>query len=127
MVEATGRVARFAFHYGRFWRTILSIFRMGPRHSWIEVRPDDLYVHMGWAFRATISRSAIQSVGPESRRAMIGVHGWKGRWLVNSSGGNLVAIELDPPQRGFFNGIRLKLRRLAVSPDDPEGLIAALS
>jgi hypothetical protein len=126
MAEATRRVARFAFCYGRFWRAVLSIFRMGPRHSWIEVRPDELYVHMGWAFRATVPRAAITGVQAEPRHASIGVHGWKGRWLVISSTRNQVAIEIDPPQPGRFNGIPLQLRRVVVSPDDPDGLTAAL-
>ena len=81
---------------------------------------------MGWAFRATIPRAAITRVGPEHRHFMIGVHGWSGRWLVNSSQHNLVAVDIDPPQRGWFNGIPLRLRRIVVSPDDPEGLTAAL-
>ena len=60
-------------------------------------------------------------------RGMIGVHKWRGEWLVNSSRRDLVAIEMEPPQRGWFNGIKLNLRRISVSPDDPAGLTAALS
>ena len=75
---------------------------------------------------ATAPASATTPIQPEPRHGAVGVHGWKGRWLVISSTQQQVAIDIDPPQPGFFNGLRLRLRRVVVSPDDPEGLTAAL-
>ncbi len=73
----------YDFRYG-VPRWLLSALGTGPRFSWVRLDEHTLEVRMGWAFRATIERSAITAV----RRAPnaywgIGVHGWAGHWLVN--------------------------------------------
>lgn len=57
----------------------------------------------------------------------IGVHGWRGRWLVNGSRRGLVTIEIEPPARARVIGFPVRLRRLDVSVDEPEALVASLS
>jgi hypothetical protein len=56
----------------------------------------------------------------------IGVHGWAGRWLVNGSTKGVVAIDIDPPARGYVMGFPVRLRQLAVGLADPEGFLAAI-
>ena len=102
--------------------------RLGPSVSRVTVDGDRVTVKMGWAFRARFNRSAIASVSlddstPDSR----GAHGWHGRWLVNGAAAPLVAIDIHPPARAFIAGPPImRLRRVTVSTDQPEQLMAAL-
>jgi hypothetical protein len=56
-----------------------------------------------------------------------GVHGWRGRWLVNGSSENVVRIELDPPARARVLGFPVRLTQLRVSIVRPDDLIDALA
>ncbi len=55
-----------------------------------------------------------------------GVHGWRGRWLVNGSSHGIVVLGIDPPARARTLGLPVRLRELAVSLEDPVGFAAAL-
>lgn len=78
-------------------------------------------------FHAEFPRSAVSAVERDDRRTVSrGVHGWRGRWLVNGAGTDLVRITLDPVQRARTTGIRVRLRELTVNVDDPDALIGAL-
>lgn len=57
----------------------------------------------------------------------IGVHGWRGRWLVNGAARGLVTVEIDPPARARVLGVPVRLRTLCVSVESPEELISALN
>jgi hypothetical protein len=99
-----------------------------PGNSYVEVDPDTVRVRMGFAFRARFPRAAIRAVEVDRDRVGgWGVHGWRGRWLVNGSSENLVRLELDPPARAHVLGFPVRLRLLRVSMVDPDGLIAALA
>ena len=56
----------------------------------------------------------------------IGVHGWRGRWLVNGAANGLVAVEIDPPACARVLGVPVRLRYVRVSVQDPDALVAAL-
>jgi hypothetical protein len=56
-----------------------------------------------------------------------GVHGWRGRWLVNGSSSGLVGVDLNPPARARVGPVPVTVRELRVSVDDPDGLVAALT
>ncbi len=96
--------------------------------SFIDIDGERVHVRMAWAFRTTFDRSAVTSaehvvdMHPISR----GVHGWRGRWLVNGSGDNVVRIELMPAPRAWVTGIPVRLRELLVTVDDPAVLVRAL-
>ena len=55
-----------------------------------------------------------------------GVHGWRGDWLVNGAGDGLVELRFDPPMRAHVIGFPVRVRRLRVAVDDPDGLVEAL-
>jgi hypothetical protein len=83
---------------------------------------------MGWSFSSDIPRASIRTAHPAGeKRWSIGVHGWRGRWLVNGARGPLVAIEIAPRAPARVLGIRVRLHELIVSVDEPDALIAALS
>ena len=115
---------RLDFRYDRWCGWILGLFGTGRRFSSITMHADSIDVKMGWAFRATIPRANIVSAEPRSGRVWgWGVHGWRGRWLVNGSSQGLVTLKIEPPVPSrvcFFPG---RLRELTVSVVDPEVLL----
>ena len=116
----------FAFRYGAI-RPLLSVLGMGPRVSSIELEDGVLRVRMGWAFRTEIPVQHITGVQPrQGLPGGIGVHGWRGRWLVNGAATGLVAISVDPAVRSWATGVPVKLHELTLSLEDPDAFIAAL-
>lgn len=55
----------------------------------------------------------------------IGVHGWRGRWLVNGSREGLVVITIHPTAKARVVGIPVSLSQLTVAVEDPVGLVSA--
>jgi hypothetical protein len=113
---------RFGHLEPLFW--LLGITRGS---SYVDVAPDRVRVRMGWAFGTQMPRTSIRSARRVRNAISIGVHGWRGRWLVNGSAGPLVAIAIDPPARARVLGFPVRLRELIVSVDDPDALIRELS
>jgi hypothetical protein len=119
--------ARIPIRFGR-WKPLLIVFGWTPRRSYLEVDPDRVGVRMGWGFHADLPRRSIRSVRRVGNAVMsIGVHGWRGRWLVNGAYGPLVALEIDPPVRARACGIAVRLSELLVSVEDPDAVISQLS
>lgn len=119
---------RYTLRYG-FWHALLVLLGLGPRRSSVVIDPDEVRIRMGWAFRATIDRRSMgaQAVADTSPWAGIGVHGWRGRWLVNGSVSGIVRIDIDPPSRARVMGVPIRLHTLLVSLDDPDGFLAGLT
>ena len=117
---------RFPIQFGRFNAGLMGLLGMGPHNSYVEVGDDELRVRIGWSFQASVPRSSITKVG---RRGYVwwayGVHGGAGRWIVNGSGHNMVTVRIDPPARGRVLGVRVKLKELWLSLEDPDGFLAA--
>ena len=101
---------------------------ISPSRSWVVVRDDTLSVRMSWAFRLDVPLVNVRDARPDTGRVWgWGVHGWRGRWLVNGSSSGLVRIDLNPPGRAYMGPIPLTVRELRVSVEDPDGLVAALT
>lgn len=116
---------KFAVRYGLF-RPLLVVLGAGPSFADVALGSDHLEVRMGWGFRARIPRGSVRGVYRDrNMRGGIGVHGWRGRWLVNGAVSGIVTIEIDPPVRAWVLGFPIRLRMLHVSLEDPEALIAA--
>lgn len=121
-----GSTRTFSLRYG-FFRPLLSVLGMGPAFSRVDVDGDTLRVRMGWAFSADVPLSSVKGARPhEGIVGGIGVHGWRGWWLVNGAAKDIVTIDVDPRARGRVLGVPVKLRKLEVSVESPEELIAAL-
>jgi hypothetical protein len=119
---------RFAISYGRAFEPLATLTGTGSRSSGVDLDEDTLRVRMGWAFRAEVPRASIASASRgEDVRMTRGVHGWRGDWLVNGDGTGIVELRLDPPARAAMGGIPIRLERLRVSLEDPDGLLAAIA
>ncbi len=118
---------RFAIRFDPAYRALSRAVLLPPSDAFVEVDVDEVRVRMAWAFRARFPRSAVASATAHRRRPLSrGVHGWRGRWLVNGSGDRIVELALRPEQRARVVGFPVRLRTLLVSVEDPEGLAAAL-
>lgn len=112
------------------------LFRAGPGVSGVsgvEVDVAQIRVRMG-SFKLDIPRSSVRSAH-RSRVPVggtVGVHGSRGRWLVNGSADGLAEIMIEPPchlSPGIDNLFGIggsTVDSLTVSLDDPDGFIAAL-
>lgn len=117
----------FRFRYGVF-RPLLSLLGVGPGLSRVEVDGERLRVRMGWAFRADIPLSSVTGARPyRGFVGGIGVHGWRGRWLVNGAASGLVQVDIDPPARAYVIGVPVRLRMVRLSMESPDDLLAAIS
>ncbi len=106
----------------------MGLIGVTPSRSWVEVRADEVEVHLGWGFRMVAPRAAIVSAAPDTDKVMgWGAHGWDHRWLVNGSSQNIVRLELDRPVRAWVAGFPVSVRTLRVSIVDPEAFMAALN
>jgi len=119
---------RTSISYGAV-RPLLNLTGMPQRGSWVEVDDQTVRVRMGWGFSADIPRSSIVAAGPHVGRTplSIGVHGWRGHWLVNGSRSGLVDIDIEPAERARVCGVPVSLTRVIVSVEDPAELVAAIS
>ena len=105
----------------------MGVIGMGPGTCYVELDADVLTVRMGVGFRARVARNAVRSAALDLDPVRAwGVHGWRGRWLVNGASVNIVRLDLDPPVRAHVLGFPVALRQLRLSMVDPEGLIEAL-
>ena len=117
----SGGVRQFDIDYSRGNRFLMGRIGVGPRFSGVVIDDEEIRVRMGWAFYAHIPLADIQRVGATVRPFFAwGAHGWRGRWLVNGSSKGIVALEIDPPARGWAIGFPLRLRVVYVSLADPE-------
>lgn len=118
---------RFAISFDPWYAALSRLLGLPPASAYVEIDGANVHVRMAWAFRSTFPRSAVVSVSPFGSRPLSrGVHGFRGRWLVNGSGRNIVRIHLDPAQQGYVVGVPVRLHELLVSVEDWRALAAAL-
>jgi hypothetical protein len=119
--------ARFPIRFDRWYEALSRALFISPSASYVAIEGGRVTVRMAWAFEASFPCQAIAEATPFDRRpASRGVHGWRGRWLVNGSGDGILRIGLSPKQRARVLGVPVRLRELLVSVDDPALLAAAL-
>src|SRR5262249_56750703 len=101
---------RFPIRFGAL-KPLLVLVGLTPRRCYAEVGPEAVRVRMSWSFRADVPRAAIRSAHRlHDERWSIGVHGWRGRWLVNGARGPLASLAIAPPAHAAVRGIRIRLR-----------------
>jgi len=122
-----GQSIRFPIRFGAL-KSLFVVTGLTPARCYVEVGPDVVRVRMGWSFSADVPRPSIRCQHRvHDKRWSIGVHGWRGRWLVNGAAGPLVALEIAPPAHARVLGVRVRLQELIVSVEEPDAVIAALS
>ncbi|MEW6154975.1 MAG: hypothetical protein AB1673_13465 [Actinomycetota bacterium] len=118
---------RYPIRFHPFHAVLMGALGMGRRVSWVEVTDDRVEVRMGIGFRATVPRASIVGAARHGRVwTAWGVHGWSGHWIVNGSGLGVVEVRIDPRARARVLGVKVTLRKLWVSLDDPDGFLAAI-
>jgi hypothetical protein len=117
---------RIAIKYSKVWSWLLTIALLPPRFSYIEIDGDTIRVRMSFAFRIRFTRGDISSVDKHRPVVSIGVHGWRGRWLVNGAHRPIATVTLALPARARVVGFPVKLRELLLSVDDVAELQRAL-
>jgi len=117
---------RIPIKYSKAWTWLLLLTLMPPRLSYIEIDGDTIRVRMAWAFRARFTRGDISGVAAGRPVVSIGVHGWRGRWLVNGANRPIARITLALPVRARVVGFPVTLRELWVSVADVAELQRAL-
>ena len=128
--------AWFAIDYSDMGRASLRASRLqdqnqGTGGGGVEVDSTMLRVRMA-RFHLDIPRSSVRSAIRSTRqtRGTIGVHGGRGRWLVNGSHNGLVELTIEPPyytaRQPSTIFLKMKVSSLTVSLVDPDGFIAAV-
>lgn len=113
---------RVPIRYSPTWTWVLASCFLPPRSAFIEIDGDAIHVRMGYAFRTQFARGDISTVEPRGSVVSVGVHGWRGRWLVNGANSPIARIVLAPPRSAFVLGVPVRLSELLVSVDDVAGL-----
>jgi hypothetical protein len=117
---------------GRFSLRASRLENQGPGRGGVELDSTLLRVRMA-DFHLDIPRSSVRSAARSARsvRGTIGVHGGRGRWLVNGSYSGLVELAIEPPcyipRQPSTLFLRSKVSSLTISLVDPDGFIAAVN
>jgi hypothetical protein len=117
---------RIPIRYSKIWSWLLTIALLPRNLAYIEIDGDTIRVRMAWAFRVRFTRGDISTVNPHRPVASIGVHGWRGRWLVNGANRPIAQVTLALPARARVVGFPVRLQELLVSVDDVAELRRAL-
>jgi hypothetical protein len=118
--------ARIPIRYSKVWSWLFPILVMPRRFSYIEIDGDTIRVRMSIAFRTRFTRGDISGVSPHRPLVSIGVHGWRGRWIVNGAHRPIARIVLALPVRARVLGVKVRVREILVSVDDVAELQRAL-
>lgn len=106
----------------------MAVLGILPSRSRVEIDDREIRVSLGWVFRMVAPLESVRAVSLDHGRVLSwGAHGWRGQWLVNGSSRGLVRIELEPAARAHVWPLRVAVRVLRVSVEDPDGLVAALA
>jgi hypothetical protein len=119
-------MTRFQMKIDPAWRPLVLVGGATRRNSYVDVTPEAVTWHFGYAFNHTEDRDDITEVKSRGWPWWMGV-GWRTnlRGLVGLIGSydNIVEVAFEGQSRawGFF-----PLNRIAVSLEDPEGFMSAL-
>ncbi len=118
----------FQFSYAPGVRWILSLLGSGPASARVTVEPTQVRIRFGWSFQMTFARDAVIGAGHAQKPfgAGMGVHGWKGRWVINGSNADIVRLTFRQPERARVIGFPVKPREIFLSLEDPDGFLAAI-
>jgi hypothetical protein len=113
---------RIPIRYGNPWRWLLPLLLLPARGAYIRIDGDTMKVRLSWAFRMKFARSEVTEVAKHRPVLSIGVHGWRGRWLVNGAHRPIAIIRLAEPVPARVIGFPVRVRELWVSVDNRDVL-----
>jgi hypothetical protein len=117
----------YTFRYG-IMRPLLSLVGLGPKFTRVVFHERTLEVRFGYGFRAEIPFSAIYNAKPEPGMiGGVGVHGWRGVWLVNGSAQGLVGFDVDQKIKAKSLGFPIRMLHLRMSLSQPGNFLQRLS
>jgi hypothetical protein len=95
-------------------------------NSYVDVTPEAVTFHFGYLFNHTESREDIGDVKARSWPWWMGI-GWRSnlRGLIGLVGSYQNVVEVSLGRRSLVWGV-LPMERIAISVEDPEGLMEAL-
>ena len=117
---------RFPIRVDAVWRPFVLAGGATRSNAYVDVTPEAVTFHFGYLFNHTEDRNDITEVKKRSWPLWMGI-GWRTNLrglvgIVGSYNGVVeVAFEGNTPAWGF-----IKMNRIAVSLEDPDGFIAAL-
>jgi hypothetical protein len=117
---------RLPIRYSKPWSWLLPVLGLPRNLSYVEIDGDTIRVRMSFAFRARFTRGDISAIDKHRPVVSIGVHGWRGRWLVNGAHRPIATVTLALPARARVLGFPVRLRELLLSVDDVAELQRAL-
>ena len=119
---------RFAISYSGLNKPLLAVLGMGPGRSGVVVTDSEVRVRMGWAFNAAIPRERITAAEKTTKPALFGwgVHGWRGRCVVNGSDSGIVRLAIDPPILTRTLIFAIQPHELFISLEEPDRFLATL-
>ena len=120
---------RFAIKIDWWWRPFMLFIAATAANSYVEVRGEEVRLRFGAGFDHTIARSNVVSARHGSWSLINGLGVRAGGTIVGLIGSTAGVVELE--LRGSvamrFVGWPWVVRRVAVSVEDADGLIAALA
>ena len=117
---------RFPIRYSKPWSWLLRALLVPPRLAYLEVDGNNVRVRMSYAFRSRFGRGDISTVATHRPVVSIGVHGWRGRWMVNGAHRPIARITFALPVKARVLGVAVQVRELLLSVDDVAELQRAL-
>jgi len=119
-------MARFQMRIDRLWAPGMLIGGATHSNSYVDVTPEAVTFHFGYFFNHIESREDIGNVKARSWPWWMGI-GWRSnlRGLIGLVGSYQNVVEVSLGGRSLVWGV-LPMERIAVSVEDPEGLMKAL-
>ncbi|MCH7616512.1 MAG: hypothetical protein J4O14_09900 [Chloroflexi bacterium] len=119
-------MARFQMRIDRVWAPAVLVGGATRSNSYVDVTPEAVTFHFGYIFNHTQGRDEIRDVRARSWPWWMGI-GWRSnlRGLLGLVGSYRNVVEVSFERRSLAWGV-LPMDRIAISVEDPEGLIKAL-
>ena len=119
-------MARFQMQIDRVWAPAVLVGGATHSNSYVDVTPEAVTFHFGYLFNLTKSRDDIREAKARSWPWWMGI-GWRSnlRGLLGLVGSYRNVVEVSFKSRSRAWGI-LPMNSIAISVEDPEGLIEAL-
>lgn len=111
------------------WQSFMLFIGATKANSYVEIAGDDVHLHMGPGFNQTISRANVIGAAPMSWSIFNGIGVRAGGRIVGLIGalGGVVEVQTRDSVTLRFAGFPWTVRRIAISMEDPDAFIAALT